>query len=52
MGEIEVHALRGISLTIRKGEFGGHHGNIGFGKIDDDEHLGLPRPAYKGLVFP
>jgi len=32
MGAEQVHALRGVDVEIRKGEYRGHHGAIRFGK--------------------
>ena len=38
MGDVEVKALNGINLTIKKGEFLGSHGSIRFRKIHTHEH--------------
>ena len=30
-GEVQVHALKGVSLTIESGRVRGHHGYLGIG---------------------
>ena len=41
-GEVDVQAVRGVSLSIAQGRIRGHHGRERFGKIHVDEHAGLP----------
>ena len=48
MGDIDVHALRGVSLDIAEWRAGGHHGAVRLGQVHAHEHPGLPgraRPA-------
>ena len=44
-GEMEVRAVRGVSLEIHRGRIRGPHGRERLGKIHADEHARLPRPA-------
>jgi len=37
-GEMEVRAVRGVSLEIKRGEFVAAHGRKRFRQIDADEH--------------
>ena len=46
-GEVEVRAVRGVSLTIEAGGIRRDHGSERLRKIDDDEHARLPRPAHR-----
>ena len=34
VGDIDVHALRGVNLEVNKGEFNLCRWGVGFGKID------------------
>ena len=43
MGDVEVHALRGVTSTIERGRVRRHHGRVGLGQVDADEHPRLPR---------
>ena len=45
MGDVEVRALRGVSLRHRAGRVRRDHGRVGLGQVDADEHPRLPRPA-------
>ena len=51
LGDIEVHALRGINLTIKRGEFVAIMGASGSGKSTVDEHYWLPGPADLWSLF-
>ena len=41
-------ALRGVSVDIAPRRVRRHHGPVGLGQVDADEHPGLPRPADAG----
>ena len=45
MGEVEVHALCGVSLTVQPGRDDGDHGAVRLGQVHADEHHRLPGPA-------
>ena len=44
MGDVEVHALREVSLTVEARRVRGGDGLVGLGQVDADEHRRLPRP--------
>ena len=44
MGDVEVRALRGVTLDIDAGRVRGDHGPVGLGQVHADEHPRLPRP--------
>ena len=51
IGEIQVHALRGVSLDGRSRRLRRDHGRVGVGQVDDDEHHRLPRRADRGWYW-
>ena len=50
MGDVEVRALRGVTLSRRRGRVRGGDGLVGLGQVDADEHPRLPRPADRRRV--
>ena len=50
MGDVEVHALRGVSLAVAAGRVRRDHGLVGLGQVDADEHPRLPRPPDGGQL--
>ena len=50
MGDVEVHALRGVSLTIERRRVRRDHGRLGLGQVDAHEHPRLPRPARRAAA--
>ncbi len=51
LGEVEVHALAGVSLDIERGEYLALMGSVGIGQIDVDEHAGMHRPPDQRQLF-
>ena len=45
-GAVRVHALRNVNLEVEPGRVRGHHGHVGLGQIDPDEHPGMPGPSH------
>ena len=52
LGDVEVHALRGVTLSVAQGRVRRDHGLVRLGQVDADEHPRLPRPADGGRVPP
>ena len=52
MGEVEVHALRGVSLSIAQRRVRRDHGSVWFGKIHVHEYPWLSRSANFRAVYP
>ena len=50
MGDEEIHALRGVSISDRARRVRRDHGAVGLGQVDADEPDRLPRYAEQGLV--
>ena len=48
MGDVEVHALRGVSLAIDARRVRRDHGPVRLGQVDADEHPRLPRSPDRG----
>ena len=45
LGDVEVHALRGVDARDRQRRVRRDHGLVGLGQVDADEHPRLPRQA-------
>ena len=51
VGEIEIPALRGLNLAVRKGEFVAVLGKSGSGKSTCMNHIGCLDTPTKGSIF-
>jgi hypothetical protein len=52
MGDEEIHALRGVSITIERGEIRRDHGAFRLGQVHPDEPDWLPRYPEQGHLSP
>ena len=50
MGSETIHALRGVSLSIRRNEYPRHHGTERQRQIHHDEHARLPGYPDRGEI--
>ena len=51
LGETRVHALRGVSVDIGRGEFVAIMGASGSGQVDVYEHAGMSGQTEHGEIF-
>ena len=52
LGDIEVHALRGVGPDDRARRVRRDDGRVGLGQIDADEHARMPGPAHQRPLHP
>ncbi len=47
LGEVEVHALRGVTVEVHRGGIRRDHGGFGFGEVDLHEYPGMPGQTHQ-----